>query len=89
MTALLTSLTLARAVGLFVTIKFLWYAWRKHLGARHLPPGPQGLPLIGNLLQIPAKGAFRKLRDLSKVYGEGAHSPSTRGLPDTGSQVTS
>jgi hypothetical protein len=34
-----------------------------------LPPGPRGIPVLGNLLQLPANFAFLKLHEWSKSYG--------------------
>jgi hypothetical protein len=35
-----------------------------------LPPGPRGLPIIGNTLQIPAKDQYPVLSKLVNKYGE-------------------
>ncbi len=35
-----------------------------------LPPGPRGLPIIGNTLQIPAKDQYSVLSKLVNKYGE-------------------
>jgi hypothetical protein len=35
-----------------------------------LPPGPRGLPIIGNTLQIPAKDQYPVLAKLVNKYGE-------------------
>lgn len=36
---------------------------------RHLPPGPKGYPIIGNLPDLPLSHAWEKLGDLGKQYG--------------------
>ena len=38
--------------------------------SKHLPPGPPGLPLIGNLTQIPKTEQWVWFYILSKKYGE-------------------
>ncbi|GJE93426.1 cytochrome P450 [Phanerochaete sordida] len=64
------SLLLADILAVGLCLFFLHYAWRKRGRANYLPPGPPGAPLLGNLLQIPANGVARALRDLSKGYGD-------------------
>lgn len=40
--------------------------WRK---SQNLPPGPKGLPFIGNLFQLPKENEWVAFRDMGKVYG--------------------
>jgi hypothetical protein len=40
--------------------------WRSR---SHLPPGPKGYPIIGNLLDLPPTHAWEKFGDLGKQYG--------------------
>ncbi|KAJ3558744.1 hypothetical protein NM688_g740 [Phlebia brevispora] len=34
-----------------------------------MPPGPRGIPILGNMLQIPQEVAFRKFAEWAKIYG--------------------
>ncbi|KAH9925314.1 cytochrome P450 [Fomitopsis serialis] len=40
---------------------------------RHLPPGPSGLPIIGNALQMPTKNEWVIFADLAKKHGDIMH----------------
>jgi hypothetical protein len=35
-----------------------------------LPPGPHGLPLLGNALELPTKGLFLKLDEWRQTWGD-------------------
>ena len=45
-----------------------WVATR--MRRRKLPPGPTGLPIIGNLLDMPAGPSWKTYLQWSKKYGE-------------------
>ncbi|XP_052028311.1 cytochrome P450 2C26 isoform X3 [Apodemus sylvaticus] len=43
--------------------------WRQSSRTGSLPPGPTGLPIIGNFFQLDAKNITQTLTSFSKVYG--------------------
>ncbi|KAL1696142.1 cytochrome P450 [Schizophyllum commune] len=47
---------------------------RKRNAKLPLPPGPPGLPFVGNLLDLPFDFQWRKLAEWSKQYGVGGNS---------------
>lgn len=53
--------------SLFLLRKLL----RRHLSLQGLPPGPKGLPLLGNVFDMPdpAQKAHLHWRDFKKLYG--------------------
>ncbi|CAL8348487.1 unnamed protein product [Arctogadus glacialis] len=59
-----TTLVLA---GLVLTL--LWWLTAKYRSNVNLPPGPRGLPLLGNLLQLDKLAPFTTLLKLSASYG--------------------
>lgn len=63
-------MTLLTLVAGFVAVVSLWIA--RSLATRSrakLPPGPPGIPLIGNALQIPNHTPWVYYTELSKKYG--------------------
>ncbi|KAI0705408.1 cytochrome P450 [Earliella scabrosa] len=49
------------------------FLWRARSKGRPLPPGPPGLPLIGNLFDRPTYKEWEGYRDLSSRYGDILH----------------
>jgi hypothetical protein len=43
--------------------------WEKRTGGCPLPPGPSAKPLIGNILNVPLKGAWTVFTQYKQQYG--------------------
>ncbi|PIL29142.1 cytochrome P450 [Ganoderma sinense ZZ0214-1] len=65
-------------VSLILVLLYVLYVrsiatWRARSGGRPLPPGPPGLPLVGNLFNIPGDRAWLDFQELSAQYGDIIH----------------
>ncbi|KAB5594592.1 O-methylsterigmatocystin oxidoreductase [Ceratobasidium theobromae] len=57
-------------VGLLITTLVLFYTWNwPGSRRRDMPPGPQPLPIIGNLLNLKPTRVYEQLRQLNIKYG--------------------
>ncbi|XP_069602789.1 cytochrome P450 2G1-like isoform X2 [Ranitomeya imitator] len=59
--------TLLFAVLLSLVLYF--FAWRRNLKRKNMPPGPPPLPLLGTLLHVSTKEMPQSLMKLSETYG--------------------
>ncbi|KAL5478269.1 hypothetical protein ACEPAI_2453 [Sanghuangporus weigelae] len=55
-------------VGL-LCIVLITFALKSFALRRKMPPGPSGIPFIGNRHQMPARKPWRKFEQLNKIYG--------------------
>ncbi|KAF9817390.1 hypothetical protein IEO21_03444 [Rhodonia placenta] len=57
------------AIFLAVVVCIVGARWNrsKH---RPLPPGPRGVPLLGNIFQIPLENQFKMFTDWGNIYGD-------------------
>ncbi|KZT55851.1 hypothetical protein CALCODRAFT_471825 [Calocera cornea HHB12733] len=58
------SLIFASLIG-FVVLGIYW-----SFRPSRLPPGPRGIPFLGNALDIPLKGLFLKIEDWKRTHGD-------------------
>ncbi|KAH9889257.1 cytochrome P450 [Cubamyces lactineus] len=65
-----TTLVVCACIAVFLVLR----AWkRRKASALPLPPGPRGLPLLGNLFDIPRKAAWKTFAEWGKAYGDVVH----------------
>ncbi|KAJ7810241.1 cytochrome P450, partial [Mycena olivaceomarginata] len=57
------AVTVASLVPIVLAIKFLFRS------KGPIPPGPPGLPFLGNIFQLPAKGQYLKFTEWKEKYG--------------------
>ena len=64
-------LSTATAAAAATTAAFLWYSYTKYLRSSGLPhpPGPKGLPFIGNLNDMPRELEWEQAVEWGKTYG--------------------
>lgn len=60
-----------------VALVFIWGLFRRNRNNAPLPPGPRGLPLIGNLLDMPSDNEWFTFAQWGKEYGK-LSSPSSQ-----------
>lgn len=65
--------SLATVVGSLLLLRVL----RKPKTKYHYPPGPTGIPIFGNILQLPPKYPGEKLLEWGKQYGDMSVAPQT------------
>ena len=54
-------------IAALLLVIFLLY-WHKS-SSQNYPPGPKGLPIVGNVFDIPSSMPWKKFTELSKIYG--------------------
>ena len=62
-------LLLTGVIVLIVCWHYQWYPFTKSRRNLPYPPGPKGLPLIGNALDIPKEAPWLAFRDYCAKFG--------------------
>ncbi|KAL1945436.1 hypothetical protein VTO73DRAFT_2287 [Trametes versicolor] len=60
----------AASIAVVLALRGLWL---RRASKSPLPPGPRGLPLLGNLFDIPRQSAWKTFAAWSKEYGDVVH----------------
>ncbi|KAK0434405.1 cytochrome P450 [Desarmillaria tabescens] len=67
---MLSSLILLDIAIALADLVFLWYLFRRNNRDAPFPPGPRGLPLIGNLLDMPSEKEWLTFAKWGEKYGD-------------------
>lgn len=62
-------LELAIDVWLILLASAVFVLVRHHVRSRNMPPGPRGLPFIGNKHQVPSIKPWRRFAEWNRQYG--------------------
>ncbi|KAH6905484.1 cytochrome P450 98A3 [Coprinopsis sp. MPI-PUGE-AT-0042] len=57
-------------IGALTSLAVVVLRGRRGTRGLPLPPGPQGLPLVGNIFQIPSEKPWKVYKEWGKVYGD-------------------
>ena len=58
------------ALAIIAFVGFPAHRWLRNSGRLPTPPGPKGLPLIGNALQMPSEYPWLAFAKLAREYGQ-------------------
>ena len=53
-----------------ISFALVWYLIYTKRRRRDLPPGPRGLPILGNILDMDPKSMTKTLRKYRQIYGD-------------------
>ncbi|KAF9558962.1 cytochrome P450 [Agrocybe pediades] len=67
--ALTPTITLWRGTSILLLLYIIASSWRSYRRLRAMPPGPRGLPILGNVLQMPSSQQWLKFSEWNKEYG--------------------
>jgi hypothetical protein len=77
-------LTTIVLVGISGIVTVLAYRKLKAKGRLPLPPGPPGLPIVGNIFDIPEEDFWWKYKEWSDQYGPSSSSFLERSMSNRG-----
>ena len=63
-------LSLVAVTSVFAAILIALFTRLVHKYPRRHPPGPKGLPVVGNILDIPKEDVWRIYAEWSRQFGE-------------------
>jgi len=65
-----STVPLPALIAVLCATGLLFYLRRRGRSATSFPPGPPGLPIVGNLLRVPLKHPWIQFRETQETYGD-------------------